>query len=184
MQPKVSPTELRRMLDSSSAVELIDVRSPGEFAAGHIPTAVNIPMEQLESRLADVGREVVLICQGGTRARTCCEWIANQRSAAVLEGGTNAWHKAGYPLVKNSRSRWSLERQVRLGAGLLVLLGTVMSLVGSYAWVFLAMFVGTGLTFAGLTDICGMGLLLARMPWNRAIKTGKSVPGSLPNCCS
>jgi hypothetical protein len=86
---------------------------------------------------------------------------------AVLEGGTDAWKAAGFPVVSNVRARWSLERQTRFGAGLLVLLGVVLSLTIDTRWIFLSGFVGLGLTFAGLTDICLMGMVLGRLPWNR-----------------
>jgi hypothetical protein len=61
----------------------------------------------------------------------------------------------------------SLERQVRIAAGSLVLLGVALGAFVSQ-WLYgLSAFVGAGLVFAGLTDTCGMGMLLARMPWNR-----------------
>ena len=66
------------------------------------------------------------------------------------------------------KTRWSLERQVRLGAGLLVLAGAILALTVNPVWVLLCGFVGLGLTFAGLTDICAMGIILERMPWNKA----------------
>jgi rhodanese-related sulfurtransferase len=182
MRQTITSADLRQFMKSPHPPQLIDVRSPGEFASGHVPGAVNIPMEQLESRLDDVGAQAVLICQGGTRAKLSAEWIGQQRNPLILEGGTDAWQSAGYPVVTCVPCRWSLERQVRLGAGLMVLTGTILSLLLESSWVFLAMFAGAGLTFAGLTNICGMGMLLARMPWNQNSKMGK--PASAPNCCS
>jgi hypothetical protein len=84
-----------------------------------------------------------------------------------LDGGTAAWIEQGFPAVSSSRSRWALERQVRLGAGLIVLCGLGLAAAVNPMWAWLAAFAGAGLTFAGLTDICAMGSLLARMPWNR-----------------
>jgi rhodanese-related sulfurtransferase len=150
---------------------LVDVRSVTEFRAGHIPGAINIPMDEIESRLVDLdaNRPVVLICQGGQRARITAELLGPCRGdLAVLEGGTNAWKAAGLTVVTSSRVRWSLERQVRLGAGLLVVSGVLMSLLVNSLWIGLSAFVGLGLCFAGLTDICPMGLVLGRMPWNAA----------------
>jgi hypothetical protein len=89
-----------------------------------------------------------------------------QREIRVLEGGTSAWMQAGLPVVRSVKTRWSLERQVRLGAGLLVLVGVVLAFTVTMYWIFLSGFVGLGLTFAGLTDICLMGELLGKMPWN------------------
>jgi hypothetical protein len=90
-----------------------------------------------------------------------------QRQITVLEGGTKAWIEADLPVVASVKTRWSLERQVRLGAGLLVLTGAILALTVNPRWLFLCGFVGLGLTFAGLTDICAMGIILEKMPWNK-----------------
>jgi rhodanese-related sulfurtransferase len=151
-------------------VQLVDVRSSSEFAAGHIPGAVNIPMDQIESRLDDIrpGAPIILICQMGTRAQMTADLLEPcRREISVLEGGTNAWMQAGFPVVKNVKTRWSLERQVRLAAGLLVVTAAVLTFTVSPLWLALAAFVGLGLTFAGLTDICPMAELLQKLPWNR-----------------
>lgn len=148
----------------------IDVRSASEFAAGHIPGAINLPMDQIEGRLDDLDpeRPLVLICKSGKRARMTAGLLAPCRpDAVVLEGGTDAWTKEGLPVVSSTKTRWALERQVRLGAGLLVLTAVMLSTFHNPHWIWLSAFVGAGLTFAGLTDICMMGLLLGRMSWNR-----------------
>jgi len=148
---------------------LVDVRSSTEFASGHIPGAVNIPMDQIESRLGDLGLNlpIVLVCQSGKRARMTASLLEPcRRQIRVLEGGTTAWIEADLPVVASVRTRLSLERQVRLGAGLLVLTGAILALTVNPHWLFLCGFVGLGLSFAGLTDICGMGIILEKMPWN------------------
>jgi hypothetical protein len=97
-----------------------------------------------------------------------CEMLRQHHDGLLLvEGGTQAWIDAGLPIVSSVSNRWSLERQVRLGAGVMVLVGTILAALGYSAWLYLAMFVGAGLTFAGLTNVCGMALLLAKLPWNR-----------------
>jgi len=152
-------------------VQLVDVRSVSEFRAGHIPGAVNIPMDEIESRLPDLetSRSIVLVCQSGQRARMTAGLLAPcRKDITVLEGGTSAWKKAGMPVVISNRLSWSLERQVRLGAGLIVTLGILLAFVVNPRWAGLSAFVGLGLCFAGLTDICPMGILLSRMPWNAA----------------
>jgi rhodanese-related sulfurtransferase len=166
----IRATELRERIEKGEALQLIDVRSPGEYAAGHIPFAVNMPLEQVDARLEDLKPHtpVVLICQSGRRAEMCKENIRHHREDLILlEDGTQGWIEAGLPMVQCSASRWSIERQVRLTAGLLILVGTTLSLLVAPGWVYLAMFVGAGLTFAGLTNICGMASLFAVMPWNR-----------------
>jgi rhodanese-related sulfurtransferase len=158
--------------------QLVDVRSASEFASGHVPGAVNIPLEQLELRTEDLADgPVVLLCQAGTRARIAAELLAGNRAElTILEGGTDAWRNAGMPLVRCTRSRWALERQVRLGAGLLVIVGVALGFAISPWWFGLAAFVGCGLTFAGASNLCLMGEMLARMPWNRA-RSGAGLSG-------
>lgn len=167
MTPTVSAKQLK--LGSSQHFQLVDVRSASEFAAGHIPRAINIPMDQIESRMGDLScGPIVLICQMGKRAQMTAEILGSCRlDLTILEGGTAAWIHEGFPLVKSVKTRWSLERQVRLGAGLIVLCATALAFTVHLRWLFLAAFVGAGLTFAGLTDICPMGEFLQRMPWNR-----------------
>ena len=150
--------------------QCIDVRSATEFAAGHIPAAVNIPMDEIESRLGDLRPDlpIVLVCQAGKRASMTRELLAGRvGDLRVLNGGTDAWKTAGLPLVASTRSRWALERQVRLGAGLLVLTGVVLGFLVNPGWFWLAGFVGGGLVFAGTTNFCAMAHLLALLPWNR-----------------
>lgn len=168
MSSTVTVSELRN--DTSARTLLVDVRSSTEFASGHIPGAVNIPMDQIEARLDDLGRELplVLVCQAGKRARMTAGLLEPcGRQITVLEGGTKAWIEAGFPVVASVKTRWSLERQVRLGAGLMVLTGAILALTLNSHWVFFCGLVGLGLSFAGLTDICAMGIVLEKMPWNR-----------------
>jgi rhodanese-related sulfurtransferase len=166
LNPTVTISQLRT---KSSPSLLVDVRSASEFASGHIPGAVNIPMDQIEARVDDLDHNlpIVLICQTGKRARMTAGLLEPcGRQVAVLDGGTKAWINAGLPVVASVRTRWSLERQVRLGAGLLVLTGVILALTANQRWLFLCGFAGLGLTFAGLTDICAMGIILEKMPWN------------------
>lgn len=166
-------SDLNSALQRGEAIQLVDVRSAGEYAAGHVPQATNIPLEQIEARLGDFGKSrVAVLCQSGTRAGMACEILRSHHDDLILvEGGTSAWQKAGLPVVKTAASAWSLERQVRAIAGALVLIGTTLSLAVAPGWIYLAMFVGLGLTFAGITNICGMALLLAKLPWNKPSAT-------------
>jgi len=136
-----------KQLTGPARGQWIDVRSASEYATGHIPGAINIPMEQIESRMDDLepGVAIVLICQGGVRAQQAAHLIEScEKDMAVLEGGTAAWIKAGFPVVSSVASRWSLERQVRLGAGGLVLLGVLLALTLNARWIYLAGFAGIG----------------------------------------
>ncbi len=149
--------------------QMVDVRSASEFRGGHAAGARNIPLEELGSRLEDLDRtgRILLICQSGQRAEIAATRLAAQGiMASVVRGGTVQWKAAGLPLVTVNRVGWSLERQVRFAAGVLVLIASILALTVSYNWLYLAGFVGLGLTMAGLTDFCPMGRLLAAMPWN------------------
>jgi rhodanese-related sulfurtransferase len=169
MAASVSAQELHQRLSDSAPLRTLDVRSAAEFAIGHVPGAVNIPMEQVEARIADLpAGPLVLVCESGKRAEIVAGWLGDQSRLSLLEGGTKAWRTAGYPLVGCAPCRWTLERQVRLIAGLLVLAGTLLSVLDNVKWVYAAMLIGAGLTFAGATNICGMAMLLAKMPWNSA----------------
>jgi len=150
---------------------LVDVRSPVEFASIHIPGSYNVPLDQLtehRAELASVGGPVVLVCRSGMRARQAETVLADVDISRlhVLDGGVTAWEQAGLGVTRG-RQAWSIERQVRAIAGGLVLLGTLGGLLIWPPLLYLAVFVGAGLLFAGLTDTCAMGLLLARLPWNR-----------------
>lgn len=185
MNASITVAELRARPQAPNL--LVDVRSGSEFAAGHIPTAVNIPIDQIEARLEDLNIElpITLVCQTGTRARMTANLLEScQRQITILEGGTKAWIEAGLPVVASVKTRWSLERQVRLGAGTLVLIAAILALAVNPLWILLCGFVGLGLTFAGLTDICGMAIILEKLPWNRQSHCRIGVPhaeSSVPN---
>ena len=166
----LAPLELRGLLSQAERLQLVDVRERAEFPGGRIHGARLLPLGELRRRAAELDRSrpVVCICRSGKRSAQAVEKLATLGFDEVhqLDGGLMAWEQAGLPLEKDKRAPWALERQVRLVAGLLVLAGLSFSLVWSPA-IGLSWFVATGLVFAAVTDWCGMGLLLARMPWNR-----------------
>jgi rhodanese-related sulfurtransferase len=170
MSAMVSVAALQDEVACGHLPQLIDVRTASEYASGHIPCALNIPMDQFEARRKDLRLEqgVVLVCKAGGRAKIVAGWLGANPAVRVLEGGTDAWTRDGLEVVTSSKTRWSLERQVRLGAGVMVLTGTALEVAGVHGAIWLTMFVGAGLTFAGATDICMMGILLAKMPCNQA----------------
>jgi rhodanese-related sulfurtransferase len=173
MHTTITAEELERNRQTAAEFRLVDVRSSSEYASGHVPGAVNIPLEQIEARLLDLdpSRPLVLICKTGKRATMAADLLKPYRSGLnVLDGGTTAWVNAGLPVVRSSKVRWALERQVRLVAGIVALSGAVLALTVSATWACLSGLAGLGLTMAGLTDFCPMATLLARMPWNRPAK--------------
>lgn len=179
----VTATELNERLNAGERFQMVDVRAPGEFMAGHIPCAVNLPMDQVEARLDDLHHRdpVLLICQSGRRASLTRELLQpHLNELVVLDGGTSAWEKAGLPVVRGMTARWSLERQVRLLAGAIGAAGAALALTVDPVWALVPLVVGTGLTVAGLTNFCGMASVLARMPWNRARTTAFARPAGPP----
>jgi len=169
--PSVSVTEAQQKL-STSAATLIDVRTPGEFRSEHAVGAINLPLDSITAeevkRATDGAPQVYVICQGGKRSLAACEKLAasGMDHLVNVEGGTNAWVEAQLP-VNKGKGVISIDRQVRIGAGLLVLTGVLLGAFAHPLWLILSGFVGAGLAFAGITDYCGMGLVLARMPWNK-----------------
>ncbi|WP_067133678.1 rhodanese-like domain-containing protein [Microtetraspora malaysiensis] len=167
----VDVTTARALIESNSDVLVVDVRTPAEFETAHINGAINLPLDQVDAHLrqivADAGGTMLLICQSGNRAtqaqKKLCE--AGLPGTAVLSGGMNSWVASGAPVVRG-RQKWSLERQVRLVAGGIVLTSIVADL-----WLpgarYVGAFVGAGLVFAAVSDTCAMGMLLARLPYNR-----------------
>jgi rhodanese-related sulfurtransferase len=184
MSKMITVAEMSDEIRGGQRPQMIDVRTATEFASGHIPCAINIPMDQFEARRKDLRLEdgMVLICQGGTRAQIVAGWLGADAKVRVLDGGTAAWIKGGLEVVTSVKTRWSLERQVRLTAGLIVLCSSVMVIAGYHAFAGLTAFVGAGLTFAGATDVCPMGILLGKMPWNqaRALESGAATQNP---CC-
>jgi len=151
---------------------LIDVRTPAEFEAGHIPGAVNVPLDELRSQLGDLhevlkDHDVVLVCRSGNRAGQAQQALqaAGLTSPTVLSGGIVDWERIG-GAVNRGRQSWELERQVRLAAGSLVAAGILASTVTPKAkW--LSGAIGGGLVFAAVSNTCAMGMALAKMPWNK-----------------
>ncbi len=168
----ITPHDLAALVRSGPPVELLDVRTPAEFRAAHAVGARNVPLSDLDPAAIAAARPAAgplyVICQSGSRGRQACEKFqaAGLTDVVNVEGGTRAWAESGLPVSRGKRTI-SLERQVRIAAGLLVLIGVFLGYFVHPYLIGLSAFVGAGLVFAGLTDTCGMGLLLARMPWNR-----------------
>lgn len=169
----ITPAQLQNTVQAGQAVELIDVRTPVEFQEVHVAFARNVPLDQLRPEAILSGRgsspnPLYVICRSGSRGRQACEkLIAGGFTNVVnVEGGTLAWDQAGLPVARG-RKVMSLERQVRIAAGALVLTGVLLGTLVHPLGFGLSAFVGAGLVFAGITDTCGMGMLLARMPWNQ-----------------
>jgi len=171
----ITPRELSDLLANQPGISVIDVRTPVEFNNVHVAEAENIPLDALSPKaLIATGSlpadgPVYILCHSGGRAGKAAEQFEKEGYpiGVVVKGGTQGWIDAGLPVVEGESKTISLERQVRIGAGSLVLTGVLLGWLVNPAFFGLSGFVGAGLIFAGITDWCGMGLLLAKAPWNQ-----------------
>jgi rhodanese-related sulfurtransferase len=170
----IQSRELDRQLGSGSAPMLLDVRTPVEHEEVHLDGARLMPLDELDpQRVRDSltpGGSCVVICGSGGRAARAAQSLrdAGCGDVRVLEGGMNAWQEAGLPVIRSARRRLPLMRQVQLVIGSVVLAGTVGSLYVDPRLLWLAVFMGAGLVFAGASGWCGLAILLSKMPWNRS----------------
>ena len=159
---------------SQKNVDLIDVRMPTEYREFHAEGAINVPLDSLDPKAvadsvgAGADRPVYVICKSGNRSSKAVQKFVNSGIVNVINvnGGTTAWVEAGLPVVRGEKSI-SLERQVRIVAGFLTLLGAALGFFVHPYFIGLSAFIGAGLMFAGITDSCGMGMMLSKMPWNQ-----------------
>ena len=179
-QSKISVQELALLLQQED-IELIDVRTPVEFADAHAIGARNLPLTTLDPTAirdpeSSSERPVYVMCASGNRSRKACQQLRDAGLEHVVDvsGGLAAWESGNLPVARGKKSI-SLERQVRIAAGLLVVLGVALGYVVHPGFLGLSAFVGAGLVFAGVTNTCGMGMLLARMPWNQVKEASCSV---------
>ena len=179
----VDPRELKRRMAGGGPLHLLDVRTPGEFAAGHVPGAKLLPLDDLDP--AAVCREragdatpLYVLCQFGGRASRAIEKLerAGVRGCVLVEGGTQAWIDAGLPVNRGKSRGLPLMRQVQVVVGFLSATGAALALAVHPGFALIPLIMGAGLLFAGLTGICGLALLLAKMPWNR------TSPGAAATC--
>jgi rhodanese-related sulfurtransferase len=171
----ILPAELLEILGTRSDVAVIDVRTPMEYAEVRVPQAISIPLDELDPpSLRQAGKvrkdePVYLLCRSGQRATMAAEKFAKAgfTQPVVVEGGTLAWIEANLEVVRSPVKVISLERQVRIAAGGIVFIGVLLAHFVDARFIWLSGFVGAGLVFAGITDFCGMGLLIAKLPWNK-----------------
>lgn len=172
---RIHPLDL--MANKTADLCIVDVRTTAEVNALALPDCLYIPLHELtpERLRADItksgknGSSIYLLCQSGKRAEMAADQLQDQLDAEliIIEGGINALRDAQIPLQQSGKAVMSLERQVRIAAGFLVFSGVLLGSLVNPGFYWLSGFVGAGLMFAGITDTCMMGMLIARMPWNR-----------------
>jgi len=186
----ITPRTLHELRRGGKTIDLIDVRTPAEHRELHAEGTRNVPLDRLDARnLVEIddgpGDEpIYFICRSGSRAAQACERVAASGFTNVVnvEGGTVAWEQAGLPVIRGKKAV-SLERQVRIAAGSLVLLGTALGAFVHPYFLGLPAFVGAGLVFAGVTDTCGLAMFLARMPWNQVKAEPGDAQAPTTSCC-
>ena len=152
-------------------IHLIDVREPAEFAGGRVPGAKLIPLGEIEKRHMELdhNKPIYVMCRSGVRGAKAQAKLRELgfQNVINLKGGFEAWKKAGLAYEADDNPPWSIERQVRFTAGLLVFVGVILSLFVHRYFTAIPAFIGFGLALSAIVDWCGMGRLLAKMPWNR-----------------
>ncbi len=171
----ITPAQLQSRIQSGEKLHLLDVRTPAEHAEVHVPGVHLAPLDRLDPvQLAGEqgfakDQPIFVLCRSGSRAKQAAEKLEKDgfRECHVVEGGTLAWAEAGLPVNRGTSKVMSLERQVRIAAGAIVLCGVLLAHFVNPALMWLSGFVGAGLIFAGITDTCAMGMLISKLPWNQ-----------------
>ena len=187
----ITVQELHSILVSGGPIDLIDVRTPAEYAAVHVAQARLCQLDGLDCGAVIATRKgsghapIYILCHSGARAGRAAARFADAgfAEAVVVEGGTQAWVDAGFPVeLAGSGAVIPLDRQLQIAIGTLVIAGVLLAHFVSPHWIWLSGFVGAGLLMAGTTGFCPMRILIARMPWNQ--KGGGCCCGGGSSCCS
>ena len=178
----IDAKSLHQLMEQKPDLRLVDVRTPAEFQTVHAVGASPAPLNELNPQAFPAsGEPIYFICKGGVRSRQAAELFlkAGRTNVVSVDGGTDAWVSAGLPVERGGRNVLPLDRQVQMTAGLICLAGVILGTWANPWWYLLSAMVGMGMTMAGLTGFCPMGILLAKMPWNQG---GSCATGSC--CCS
>ena len=155
----------------NGGVELVDVREYAEFAGGRVSGAKLLPLGEIENRHTELDHKkpIYVMCRTGIRSSQAQNKLRNLGFDNVVNvvGGFQAWKKENLPFERDENAPWSLERQVRFAAGSFVLVGFLLSIFVHPHLIWISVFIGAGLVFSAATDTCTMGMILAKMPWNR-----------------
>lgn len=184
---ELSARELQGILAApDKCPQLIDVRTALEFDSEHIKGSKNLPLNELGQKDPglNLSEPVFVICRTGNRAgRAAAQLNASGFDCEVLQGGLLEWRKTGLPVVEGKK-RLSLERQVQLTIGLMILTGVILGFTVNQLFFLLPGFIGCGLTFAGLTGNCGLAMVLAKAPWNQLSAESGKEHETPKSCCS
>lgn len=171
----ITPHQLNERLQQGEKLPLLDVRTPAEHAEIHVPGVHLAQLDRLDAtQLASKDgfakdHPLYILCRTGNRAKQAAEKLekSGYTQCHVVEGGTLAWAESGLPVNRGTSKVMSLERQVRIAAGAIVVIGALLAQFVHPVFIWLSGFVGAGLMFAGITDTCAMGMLISKLPWNQ-----------------
>jgi len=168
--------------ESTDKLQIIDLRTHIEVNTERLDGSAHFPVQQLQAaelksylkqQNHNSAQPIYLLCASGQRAVQASNQLQGQFESqlVIIDGGLNALKLLGISVTKGNSTVICLERQVRIASGTLVVLGVLSGLL-VHPWFYgLSAFVGAGLVFSGVTNSCGMGMLLAKMPWNRQAGT-------------
>lgn len=165
----ISPTDAAKILKENPNTMILDVRMAGEVSQSYIENSLNIPVDMIQGKVGELSeskKDYFILCRSGGRAAKAAKIMiqAGISNIKVIDGGMLQWQKEKLPFTKG---KVSLERQIRVIAGSLVLLGILLAWLVHWGFIFVSAFVGSGLVFAGITDTCMMGMMLMKLPYNR-----------------
>jgi rhodanese-related sulfurtransferase len=167
----ISPERARALIDAGAV--LVDIREPDEYAREHIPQARLQPVSSLHHGAIQTSGDtpVIFHCKSGGRTKSHAARLASAANcqAYILEGGLDAWKRAGLQIATDRGQPLELMRQVQIAAGSAVVLGVVLGALVSPWFYLVPAFVGSGLIVAGATGFCGLARALSIMPWNRRL---------------
>lgn len=169
----VSPRDALKLTEKDLRVKLLDVRSALEFSQVHIKDSINMPIDMISAKINELTQskqDYIVLCRTGNRSPMAADMLLQSgiHGVKVMQGGLTDWQKEKLPIIKGEGGI-SLERQVRIIAGIFVLSGILMSWFVHWAFIFVSLFVSCGLIYAGLTDNCLMGMLLMQLPYNKKL---------------
>jgi rhodanese-related sulfurtransferase len=174
LQPRelkaIEAYRLKQEIEQES-VMLIDVREAVEYAGEHIPGATLVSLSSFDpAKISSTqNKKIVLYCRSGNRSIIAAQKLfdAGFEDISHLVRGISAWKEAGYPTHVNRDAPISLMRQVQIGAGSGVVIGTLLGALFSPWFLLLSSLMGVGLIFSGVTDTCILGRVLAKLPYNQ-----------------
>ncbi len=168
----ITSIALDKKIKEGEPCHLIDMRTAPEFNSECIDANCrNIPLNKLKILDLPKESEIVLVCASGARSLHAKNTLSELGYTNVysLDGGLESWKENKLP-IKRIEGVLPIMRQVQIAAGILILVGSLGSLLIASEFIWLSVFVGAGLTFAGLSGWCGMANLLGTMPWNKKLQ--------------